>query len=62
MTDKQIIERLKIDLDFERSKRKTLQSELTAKEQECEELKKKVYKYEQAEKYPASFLWQEGLL
>ena len=39
MTDKQIIERLKTDLDFERSKRKTLQAELKAKEQECEELK-----------------------
>lgn len=32
------------------------------KEQECEELKKQLYKYEQAEKYPAAFLWQEGLL
>ena len=31
-------------------------------EAENEELKKKVYKYEQAEKYPAAFLWQEGLL
>lgn len=40
MTDKQIIEKLKTDLDFERSKRKTLQAELKAKEQECEELKK----------------------
>ena len=29
---------------------------------ENEELKKKVYEYEQAEKYPAAFLWQEGLL
>ena len=29
---------------------------------ENEELKKKVYKYEQAEKYPAAFLWQDGLL
>ncbi len=40
MTDKQIIEKLKTDLDFERSKRKTLQTELQAKEQECERLKK----------------------
>ena len=40
MTDKQIIERLKTDLDFERTKRKTLQAELKAKEQECERLKK----------------------
>lgn len=36
MTDKQIIERLKSDLDFERTKRKSLQAELKAKEQECE--------------------------
>ena len=42
MTDKQIIERLKTDLDFERSKRKTLQAELKAKEQECERLKDKL--------------------
>ena len=40
--DKQIIERLKTDLDFERTKRKTLQAELQAKEQECEELKKQL--------------------
>lgn len=39
MTDKQMIERLKTNLDFERSKRKTLQAELQAKEQECERLK-----------------------
>ena len=39
MTDKQIIERLKTDLDFERTKRKSLQADLKAKEQECEELK-----------------------
>ena len=39
MTDKQIIERLKADLDFERSKRKTLQEQLKAKEQECKELR-----------------------
>lgn len=32
-------EKLKSDLDFERSKRKTFQTELQAKEQECEELK-----------------------
>ena len=38
MTDKQIIERLKTDLDFERTKRKTLQAELQTKEQECERL------------------------
>lgn len=38
--DKQIIERLKTDLDFERTKRKSLQADLKAKEQECEELKK----------------------
>jgi len=37
MTDKQIIERLNTDLDFERSKRKTLQAELKAKEQELQE-------------------------
>ena len=37
--DKQIIERLKTDLDFERTKRKSLQADLKAKEQECEELR-----------------------
>lgn len=37
--DKQIIERLKTDLDFERTKRKSLQADLKAKEQECEKLK-----------------------
>ena len=36
--------------------------ELDQLKAENEELKKKVYKYEQAEKYPAAFLWQEGLL
>ena len=39
-----------------------IMQKIISKEQECEELKKKVYKYEQAEKYPAAFLWQEGLL
>lgn len=39
MTDKQIIERLKTDLDFERTKRKSLQADLKDKEQEYEELK-----------------------
>lgn len=38
MTDKQIIERLKTDLDFERTKRKSLQADLKAKEQECNKL------------------------
>ena len=38
---------------------KEINAELKA---ENDELKKKVYKYEQAEKYPAAFLWQEGLL
>lgn len=37
--DKQIIERLKTNLDFERTKRKSLQADLKAKEKECEELK-----------------------
>ena len=39
MTDKQIIARLKTDLDFERTKRKSLQIDLKVKEQECEEEK-----------------------
>ena len=42
MTDKQIIERLKTDLDFERTKRKSLQADLKAKEQECEQLRNKL--------------------
>lgn len=40
MIDKQIIERLKTDLDFERTKIKSLQADLKDKEQECDELKK----------------------
>ena len=51
-----------MELDIYNQECLNLQEELKAKEQECEELKKKVYKYEQAEKYPAAFLWQEGLL
>ena len=43
MTDKQIIERLKTDLDFERTKRKSLQAALKVKEQECERLKKDLH-------------------
>ncbi|RAI14189.1 MAG: hypothetical protein DKM23_00065 [Candidatus Melainabacteria bacterium] len=39
MSEKDIIHKLSSELDFERSKRKTLQMELQAKEQECEELK-----------------------
>lgn len=42
MTDKQIIERLKTDLDFERTKRKTLQAELKA-ELEQEKALKETY-------------------
>lgn len=38
MTDKQVIEKLKIALDFERTKRKSLQADLKEKEQECEVL------------------------
>lgn len=45
MTDKQIIERLKTDLDFERAKRKSLQAALKAKEQECEELKEDIERW-----------------
>lgn len=37
MTDKQIIERLKKDLSFERTKRKSLQADLKAKEQELQQ-------------------------
>lgn len=40
MTDKQIIARLKTDLDFERTKRKSLQVDLKVKEQECNKLKR----------------------
>lgn len=40
MSEKEIIHNLSSELDFERSKRKTLQMELQAKEQEYEELKK----------------------
>ena len=39
MTDKQIIARLKTDLDFERTKRKSLQADIKAKERECEKIK-----------------------
>ena len=42
MTDKQIIERLKTDLDFERTKRKSLQADLKDKEKECEQLRNKL--------------------
>lgn len=45
MTDKQIIKRLKTDLDFERTKRKSLQADLKAKEQECERLKNELSAY-----------------
>lgn len=47
MVDKQIIERLKTDLDFERTKRKSLQADLKAKEQECEELKEQLKRKEE---------------
>ena len=40
MTDRPIIERLKTDLDFERTKRKSLQADLKAKEQECGKYRK----------------------
>ena len=46
MSEKDIIHKLSSELDFERSKRKTLQMELKAKEQECEELKEKCNKYQ----------------
>lgn len=42
MSEKEIIHNLSSELDFERSKRKTLQMELQAKEQECEELHERV--------------------
>lgn len=41
------IKRLEQDLDFERTKRKSLQADLKEKEQECEELKNKVKLYEE---------------
>ena len=40
MCEKDIIHKLSLELDFERSKMKTFQAELQAKEQECKELKK----------------------
>lgn len=48
-------------LDLQEELKETLK-QLDQLKAENEELKKKVYKYEQAEKYPAAFLWQEGLL
>ena len=41
---------------------KELLQQLDQLKAENDEFKKKIYKYEQAEKYPAAFLWQEGLL
>ncbi len=51
MTDKQIIEKLKTDLDFERSKRNTLQTQLKAKEQECKELKEELEELKEENEY-----------
>ena len=62
MTDKQIIERLKTDLDFERTKRKSLQADLKDKEQECEELKVEVKKQKEiAKEYEQRWLNSYGV-